>query len=89
MGWNAGTLAHAIHQVDLAGDVDDGVWTQTKISHWPDPSAEMHRLPSDRRTALDLDQSKVRPIVQGCFFVIRSIAVDGAPPQGLFGMRRA
>jgi len=45
MGWNTGPLAHAIHQVDLAVDADDGVWTQTKISHWPEPSAEMHRLP--------------------------------------------
>jgi hypothetical protein len=58
-------LLHAIHQVDLAGDADDGVWTQTKIRHWPDPSAEMPKLPGFRRTALDLGQSQVRPIVQG------------------------
>jgi hypothetical protein len=88
MGWNACPLAHAIHQVDLAGGADDGVWTQTKISHWPDPRAGMHRLPGIGALPLDLDQDKVRPIVHD-FYSDQEHAVDGITAKGLFGMRRA
>jgi len=33
IGREADCLAHAIHQLDLAGDADYGVWTEAKVSH--------------------------------------------------------
>jgi hypothetical protein len=74
--------------VDPARDADDGVWTQTKISHWPDPRADVVRLPGIGALPLDLDQNKVRPIVHD-FYSDQEHAVDGTTPKGLFGMRRA